>query len=76
MLWLHYGIGRGPGQGWMHLKLLLVALAVGYHHACLSLLKRFEKLGNKRTARWFRVFNEAAVVLFSVIVLLVVIKPF
>ncbi len=76
VLWLHYGIGRGPGQGWMHLKLLLVAVAVGYHHACLSLLKRFEKLNNRRTARWFRVFNEAAVVLFSVIVVLVVIKPF
>jgi protoporphyrinogen IX oxidase len=76
VLWLHYGIGRGPGQGWMHLKLLLVAVAVGYHHACLSLLKRFEQLSNKRSARWFRVFNEVAVVIFTITVLLVVVKPF
>ena len=32
-LWLGYGIGRG-GQGWMHAKLVVVALVLGYHHAC------------------------------------------
>ena len=24
VLWLYYGIGRGPGNGWMHVKLVLV----------------------------------------------------
>src|SRR4051794_1111138 len=33
-LWGVYGIGRGPGSGWMHAKLALVLLVVGYHHSC------------------------------------------
>ena len=34
-LWLYvqYGIGRGPGSGWMHAKLALVVLVIGYHHS-------------------------------------------
>ena len=75
-LWLGVGIGRGPGSGWMHLKLVLVLGAVGYHHACRSLLRKFESFSNRRSHRWFRVFNEITVVLFAVIVLLAVIKPF
>ena len=31
VLWLYYGIGRGPGNYWMHAKLLLVVLVIGYH---------------------------------------------
>jgi len=76
VLWLYYGIGRGPGNYWMHAKLLLVVLAIGYHHACRSLLRKFEQFTNVRSERWFRVFNESAVLLFVAIVVLVVVKPF
>ena len=55
---------------------LLVVLALGYHHACRSLLRKFEQFANQRSERWFRVFNEAAVLLFAAIVILVVVKPF
>ena len=75
-LWLGYGIGMGPGNGWLHAKLVLVLGAVGYHHACLSLLRKFEQLQNRRSERWFRVFNEVTVLLFAFIVILVVVKPF
>ena len=75
-LWLGYGIGRGPGSGWMHVKLLLVLLAIGYHHACRSMLRKFEEFANTRSERWFRVFNESAVLLFTAVVVLVVVKPF
>jgi len=75
-LWLGYGIGRGPGSGWLHLKLLLVLGAIGYHHACRSLLRQFEQLANRRSEKWYRVFNESAVLLFAAIVVLVVVKPF
>jgi protoporphyrinogen IX oxidase len=75
-LWWGMGIGRGPGSGWMHAKLLLVALALGYHHACRGLLAKFEQLTNQRSERWFRVFNEVAVLIFAAIVVLVVVKPF
>jgi protoporphyrinogen IX oxidase len=64
------------GQGWMHAKLLLVAGVIGYHHACARLLHGFELLQNRRSHRWFRVFNEVSVLLFAAIVVLVVVKPF
>ena len=76
VLWLYYGIGRGPGSGWMHVKLVLVVAAIGYHHACRSLLRKFEQFANQRSERWFRVFNESAVLVFAATVVLVVVKPF
>ena len=75
-LWMGYGIGKGPGNGWMHAKLLLVVLLIGYHHACGSMLKKFELGTNKRSHVWFRWFNEVPVVLLLAIVILVVVKPF
>jgi putative membrane protein len=76
LLWLYYGVGRGPGSGWLHVKLALVVLALGYHHACRSLLRKFEQFANQRSERWLRVFNEGAVLIFAAIVILVVVKPF
>ncbi len=75
-LWLGFGIGKGPGNAWLHVKIVLVIGAVGYHHACRSLLRKFEEFANTRSERWFRFFNEAAVLLFTAIVVLVVVKPF
>jgi putative membrane protein len=75
-LWVGYGVGMGPGNGWMHVKMLLVFVAVGYHHVCLAHLRRFEQSSNRRSERWFRVFNEVTVLLFAATVFLVVVKPF
>ena len=71
-LWLGFGI-KG---GWLHAKLALVLLVIGYHHACGSLLKKFERGVNTRSHKWFRVFNEVPVLLLLAIVILVVVKPF
>jgi putative membrane protein len=76
LLWLYYGIGRGSGSGWMHAKLTLVLGVVGYHFYCRKLMHDFEQMANRRSHRWFRVFNEVTVLLFIAIVLLVVVKPF
>ena len=75
-LWLWWLNFKGYAGAWLHAKLFLVVLAVGYHHGCRSLLRRFEQFANQRSERWFRVFNEAAVLLFAAIVVLVVVKPF
>ncbi|MDB5730826.1 MAG: hypothetical protein JWQ03_721 [Variovorax sp.] len=78
-LWLGYGIGRGPasqGNGWLHVKLALVALTLGYHHGCGVLLRRFESGASRRGHVWFRWFNEVPVLLLLAIVVLVVVKPF
>jgi putative membrane protein len=49
---------------------------LAYHHVCGRLLRRFEQDGNRRSERWYRVFNETSVLLFAAIVVLVVVKPF
>jgi putative membrane protein len=76
MLWGHYGIGLGAGNGWMHAKLTVVLLALGYHHACGRLLRKFEAHTNTRSHVWYRWFNEVPVVLLTSAVILVVVKPF
>lgn len=70
-LWLGYGIGGG----WMHAKLALVVVLIGYHHMCKALLKRFEAGTNTKSHVWFRWFNEVPVLLMLAVVLLVVTKP-
>ncbi|MBK8072639.1 MAG: CopD family protein [Ramlibacter sp.] len=75
-LWLGYGIGRGPGNGWMQAKLAVVVLAVGYHHGCARLLRRFEQGANQAGHVWYRWFNEVPVLLLLAAVVLVVVKPF
>lgn len=75
LLWLYFGVGRGPGQIWLHLKLTLVVGAIGYQHVCRKILGEFEALHNRRSHKWFRVFNEVSVLLFAAIVFLVVLKP-
>ena len=75
VLWLLFGIGRAPGDIWLHIKLLLVFGVMGYHFVCGHHLHTFENLQNRRTHRWYRFFNEVSVVLFSAIVILVVLKP-
>jgi len=76
VMWLYFGIGQGAGNGWLHAKLFLVLLLIGYHHGCGVLLKKFERGENKRSHVWFRWFNEVPVLLLLAIVILVVVKPF
>lgn len=77
-LWLYlgYGIGRGTGQGWMHAKLALVLVLIGYHHGCGVLLRKFERGANTRSHTFYRWFNELPVLVLLAIVILVVVKPF
>jgi putative membrane protein len=71
-LWLGFGVGGG----WLYAKLLVVVAVIGYHHACRTLLRAFEQHRNRHTERWYRVFNEASVLMFAAAVILVVVKPF
>ena len=76
VLWLHYGIGRGPGQGWMHAKLAIVLALIGYHHHCGAILRQFKAGTLQRSHVWFRWFNEIPVLMMLAAVVLVVVKPF
>lgn len=74
VLWLGYGIGRGAG--WMHAKLAVVVLTIGYHHACAVLLRKLAAGTDRHSHRWFRFFNELPVLFLIAAVVLVVVKPF
>ena len=74
--WLWIGYGIGSGSGWMHAKLAIVIVLLGYHHACGRLLRRFEAGGNTRSHRWYRWFNEVPTIALLLTLILVVVKPF
>lgn len=72
-------LGKVPGfmqAGWMHAKLALVALLIGYHVWCFQLLRAFRDDRNQRSERWYRGFNEVPTFFLFGIVILVVVKPF
>lgn len=62
--------------GWLHAKLVLVVLLIGYHHMCGAQLKRFARNENTRSHVFYRWFNELPVLALLAIVILVVVKPF
>jgi putative membrane protein len=76
VLWLYYRIGMGPGNGWMHAKLTVVVLSVGYHHSCGRILRKFEANLPTRGHVFWRWFNEVPVLLLTAAVVLVIVKPF
>ena len=63
-------------QGWLHAKLALVALLIGYHGWCMKIARDFAAGRNTKSDRWLRFFNEVPGLLLIGIVLLVVLKPF
>ena len=71
-LWLGYGIGGA----WLQAKLVLVAGLVAYHLYCGKLMRNFQAGKNTHSHVWYRWFNEAPVLILSVVVILVVVKPF
>jgi putative membrane protein len=74
--WLLYLNPAWLQMGWLHAKLLLVAVLIGYHHTCGAQLKRFARGENARSHVFYRWFNEAPVLLLLGIVILVAVKPF
>lgn len=71
-LWLGYGITGG----WMHAKLGLVLVLLGYHFKLGYLRRRLQAGTDTHSGRWFRIVNELPALLLLAIVGLVVLKPF
>ena len=61
---------------WLHIKLLLVALLIGYHFYCGKLVRDFARGENRRSHVWYRWFNELPVLVLFGAVILAVVKPF
>lgn len=70
-LWLGYGISGG----WLHAKLVLVAMLIVYHLYCGKLLAEFKYDRNRHGHVYYRWFNEIPVMILFAVVILVVVKP-
>lgn len=76
-LWLVFGVGRGPGSGWLHAKLTLVAILIAHHVWLGMLLRDFARDANRHSDRFYRWINEIpALPVLVGVVYLVLAKPF
>ena len=63
-------------EGWIHVKLLLVAFLIGYHISVAKIRVTMLSNPHYKSSKWFRVYNEAPTLLMFGIVIMVVVKPF
>jgi protoporphyrinogen IX oxidase len=73
-LWLWFGF-QIDGR-WLMIKLVFVIGLIGYHIACLVLLRRMVQHQAMPGSWALRLFNEGALLLVVPIILLAVVKPF
>ena len=64
------------GNGWIHVKLLLVLVMSGLHGYFAATVRRFAHDHNVHSALFFRWLNEAPTVLMIAVVFLAVLEPF
>jgi len=77
-LWLlfDYAWAAFSHMWWLHLKLVLVVLLIGYHFYCGKIIRDFANGRCQRSHVWFRWFNELPVLILFAVVILAVVKPF
>ena len=74
---LNLGLADGaPGLGWLHLKLLLVFLLTGYHGWTIGYAKKLAAGKPTLTGKQLRMLNEIPALAVTLIVVLVIVKPF
>lgn len=73
-LWLM--LGYGATGGWLHAKLMLVAVLIAYHIYLGKLVNDFKHDRNTRGHVFYRWLNEFPVVIIIPIIILAVVRPF
>ena len=71
-LWMGFGITGG----WLHIKLVLVAILIAYHLHCGKLLMDFKHDRNTKSHVFYRWYNEFPVLILFAVIFLVELKPF
>ena len=71
-LWLAYGFSGS----WLHVKLLFVGFMLVYHVWCKKRMKEMQEGHLDHSGVFYRWMNELPLVLLSVILVMVVVKPF
>ena len=74
---LNLGLADGAlGLGWLHLKLLLVFLLTGYHGWAVGYAKKLAAGKPTLAGKQLRMLNEVPALAVTLIVVLVIVKPF
>lgn len=74
---LNLGLADGaPGLGWLHLKLVLVLLLTGYHGWAVGYAKKLAAGKPTLAGKQLRMLNEVPALAVTLIVVLVIVKPF
>jgi protoporphyrinogen IX oxidase len=60
---------------WLHYKLSLVLILIIYHYFCWIFLNQFKNNQNRNGHVFYRIFNEAPVLILIAVVFLVIYKP-
>ena len=71
MLWLNPSLLQSP---WMHVKLTLIVLLLGYMVKCQQIYRQLQQGLTKHHSQYMRYFNEVATLLLFAIVFLAVLK--
>jgi protoporphyrinogen IX oxidase len=72
---LAFNIGAWS-QGWFHMKLLLVLILSGYHGWCVGYAKKLSRGERPLREKTLRMLNEVPALLVTLVVILVIVKPF
>ncbi|NLD14905.1 MAG: protoporphyrinogen oxidase HemJ [Gammaproteobacteria bacterium] len=72
MLWMNPALLKMP---WMHIKLTLLAVLIGYHFSLGVFLRRFASDIDRKSHVFYRWYNEVPVIFLLAIVILAVVKP-
>lgn len=77
-IWLIGMLGWGwfMNTGWIHAKILLVVLLLGFHGWCQAQVKKFREDRASDSAGYFRLMNEVPTFFLVAIVVLAIVKPF
>ena len=76
-LWMIHLYGMGLfAMGWIWVKFAMIAVMVMIHGLLARWRREFEADLNRRTAKFYRMWNEAPTVPLIIIVIMVVVRPF
>lgn len=79
-LWIAYiftdSFNNFGAHRWLHIKIILVSLLVGYHYYCGFILKQLKEDRCKLNSRQCRLINEIPVLFLFSIIFLASLKPF
>ncbi|WP_242097300.1 MULTISPECIES: CopD family protein [unclassified Sphingomonas] len=77
MLAANLGLFAGqPGLGWLHAKLLIVLLLSGYHGWAVGYARKLAGGRPTMTGKALRMMNEVPALAVTLIVILVIVRPF